>query len=185
MSKPITLKKLNYFRSLALVKRRKNSKTRASNSPKKKKKKTLRERMNAASLALFNRKDKGGNRICRNIFCARSPKDGYYCSLTCRKKFFKYYEDNYMWANVRYKIFKRDRYTCQICKQFYPISSLECDHINPIDLMKENGYKTLNLRAFDEYIYSEKNLRTLCKDCHKTVTKAFMENKRKTKNSKS
>jgi hypothetical protein len=52
LSKPITLKKLNYYRSLALVRRKKN-KTTAANTPKKKKKKTIRDRMNAASLGLF------------------------------------------------------------------------------------------------------------------------------------
>ena len=79
------------------------------------------------------------------------------------------------------KIFKRDKYTCKICKKFYTSSKLECDHIKPIDLLKEHGYKVLNLRAFDEYIYNEKNLRTLCKKCHLAKTNEYMSNRSKIK----
>ena len=105
--------------------------------------------MQQASMALFNRKDKAGNKICRNIFCSHYAKDGYYCSATCRKKFLKYYEENYIWQNVRYKIFKRDDFTCQICKRRELIVNLECDHIRPVSLRKEYGYKTLNLKIFN------------------------------------
>ena len=180
MTNPITIKRLNYYRLLAKAKAKKN-KSCAANTPKKKKKKTIRERMNAASLTLFNRKDKGGNKLCRNIFCSHYTKDGYYCSITCKKKFFAYYEDNYMWANIRLKVFKRDNFRCFKCKRFfqYKIGQLECDHIKPISMLKEYGYKTLNLKAFDEYIYNPQNLRTTCKECHKDITNAYMKEWRK------
>lgn len=178
MAKVITLKRLNYYKTLAILRSKRKTKTKSTVAkPKKTRKKTIRDRMQQASLALFTRKDKAGNKLCRNVFCPNYAKDGYYCSATCRKKFLKYYEENYIWQNVRYKIFKRDNFTCQICKKRSFIADLECDHIRPVSLMKEYGYKTLNLKAFDEYIYNEKNLRTLCKECHKGVTNTYMRNK--------
>lgn len=180
MAKVISLKRLNYYKTLAIAKARRKTKTKSTvKKPVKPRKRTIRDRMQAAPFNLFNRKDKAGNKLCRNIFCSNYAKDGYYCSATCKKKFLKYYEQNYMWANIRYKIFIRDKFTCQICKRYCLIEDLECDHIKPVSLMKEHGYKVLNLKTFDEYIYNEKNLRTLCKSCHKGVTNTYMRNKEK------
>lgn len=176
--KKITLEKLNYYKGLAITK----VQIKDRKVPVKRRKRTLRDRIQTAPLNLFNRKDTAGNRICRNIFCIKPPKDGYYCSVTCKKKFFDYYEKKYMWANVRLSIFKRDKYICVICRRFNVVKDLECDHIKPVSLMAYYGYTKVNLKAFDEYIYNEKNLRTLCKACHKNVTLTYMSNKEYIKN---
>ncbi|MCK6462850.1 MAG: HNH endonuclease [Candidatus Pacebacteria bacterium] len=56
--------------------------------------------------------------------------------------------------NWRKKIFKRDNFTCQICKQ--KGGKLEADHI-------------LAWADYPKERFKIKNGRTLCKDCHKTT----------------
>lgn len=56
----------------------------------------------------------------------------------------------------RARVFRRDRYTCQIC--FSVGGALEADHI------KQFAY-------FPKLRFKLSNGRTLCKDCHKIITK--------------
>lgn len=58
----------------------------------------------------------------------------------------------YMSNRIRFKVFKRDNFTCQYCGRIAPTVILEVDHINPIS----NGG--------DEYIT---NLITSCYDCNR------------------
>jgi 5-methylcytosine-specific restriction endonuclease McrA len=94
---------------------------------------------------------------------------------------------------VRSEIFKRDNYTCQICKRNYPYryrkrfarsKNLECHHIVPRSLYEQNGYRfdTLEnkIKATLEFFHNHNNLRTLCHDCHKSVTSKYRSNKSKT-----
>ena len=150
--------------------------------PRKYKKKTIRERIAYAPEHLFDRVDEGKNPLCRYPFCTNNTKNGLrFCSLNCRKNFTDYHQKNFIWHNVRYKIFKRDNFTCQICKAEKFIRGLECDHIKPVDLLTYYGYKTLNLKAFEEYIYNEENLRTLCIKCHKNVTGSYLSDRKSIK----
>ncbi|HEY7228711.1 MAG TPA: hypothetical protein VH481_11385, partial [Nitrososphaeraceae archaeon] len=55
---------------------------------------------------------------------------------------------------------------------------LECDHIVPRSLYKKLGYKFDSLenkvKTITEFLHNHNNLRTLCKGCHKKVTKEFL-----------
>jgi 5-methylcytosine-specific restriction endonuclease McrA len=119
----------------------------------------------------FDRFDKMGNTLCRNTGCQNLIKYPFrkYCSKECSKQF---------------------EYTCQICKKSYPYSYrkkfarsrlLECDHITPRSLYKKLGYKFDSLdnkvKTITEFLHNHNNLRTLCRDCHKGVTKEFLRSK--------
>ena len=54
------------------------------------------------------------------------------------------------WQRIRFFVFKRDRYTCQLCGR-PGLKHPHCDHIRPIGL---GGSSHPN------------NLRTLCEICH-------------------
>jgi len=54
---------------------------------------------------------------------------------------------------VRKDVLKKDRYRCSICKKRFRKKDLDVDHIIPVKI----GGK----------LFEKKNLRTLCKDCHK------------------
>ncbi len=128
-----------------------------------------------ASYLFFNRHDRAGREMCRNIECfelVRSPF-AHYCSWKCKKSFEKYHKMNFTWKGVRFKVFQRDHFKCVKCNSG---SRLECDHLRPIALMKEFGYTKMNLKTYKEYVYNMDNLRTLCYYCHKDVTKHFMNN---------
>ena len=56
------------------------------------------------------------------------------------------------WKEMRRKVFERDNYTCQKCYKKGGI--LHPDHIKP-------------KIAFPELVFEPKNVRTLCRDCHK------------------
>ena len=137
----------------------------------------------------FDKHDSGGNLLCRNIDCKNHPRSPYrkYCSKKCNKDFRRWYYHNFYWDRVRSDIFKRDNYTCQICKRNYPYryrrrfarsKKLECDHIVPRSLYEQNGYKfdTLEnkIRATLEFFHNHNNLRTLCHDCHRGVTSKYL-----------
>ena len=57
------------------------------------------------------------------------------------------------WSKLRWFVFKRDGYKCQICGRG---ANLVCHHIHPIGL---GGSSHPN------------NLQTLCKDCHDRIHK--------------
>ncbi|TLX66983.1 MAG: HNH endonuclease [Thaumarchaeota archaeon] len=138
----------------------------------------------------FDKFDSMGNSICRNTGCQNLVKYPFrkYCSKGCSKQFEKWYYHNFYWERVRSDIFKRDNYTCQICRKKYPYTyrkkfarskRLECDHIIPRSLYKELGFRFDSLdnkiKTITEFLHSHDNLRTLCKECHKGVTKEYLQ----------
>jgi len=138
----------------------------------------------------FDKFDSMGNSICRNTGCQNLVKYPFrkYCSKGCSKQFGKWYYHNFYWERVRSDIFKRDNYTCQICRKKYPYTyrkkfarskRLECDHIIPRSLYKELGFRFDSLdnkiKTITEFLHSHDNLRTLCKECRKGVTKEYLQ----------
>lgn len=128
-----------------------------------------------ASYSLFNRYDRAGRELCRNIECDNlSTGKLHYCSYQCKKKFYKYHRMNFTWQGVRFKVFIRDKWRCQLCN--VKTDRPQADHIRAVALMKEFGYKDMTLNTYKNYIYSLDNLRTLCTECHKKVTKDLIQN---------
>ena len=140
----------------------------------------------------FDKRDIEGNLLCRNIGCVNHPELPYrrYCSKKCNREFRRWYYNNFYWDNIRLKIFKRDKYTCQICKIDYSYRrrrwfnrhrNLECDHIVPKSLFEQRGYKfdTLEnkVKATLEFFHNPSNLRTLCYHCHRRVTAGYLRAK--------
>src|ERR671935_28866 len=100
----------------------------------------------------FDRYDSHGRLLCRNSSCNSYPSHPYrkYCSKSCSQYFEHWYYHNFYWDRIRSDIFKRDNYTCQICKRRFPYvyrrklarsNKLECDHIIPRSLYKQHGYE--------------------------------------------
>lgn len=138
----------------------------------------------------LNRYGDGGAPLCRNTNCPNKPARpySYYCSEFCSKTFERWYLDNFFWNNVRFNIFKRDNYQCQLCHQTFPKQTfwdsyeyMDCDHIIPRAEWKKLGYiidepKEL-IRAYLEFFHNPNNLRSLCKACHKKVTAEYTRKK--------
>ena len=88
-------------------------------------------------------------------FCARCgkplpPRRRVWCSDECRD----WWWNTFYWSAVRYRILKRDHYTCQICGK--ELSESDCNeltvhHIRPWCIYKDN---------------SDDNMITVCKACH-------------------
>jgi 5-methylcytosine-specific restriction endonuclease McrA len=93
-------------------------------------------------------------KLCRN--CSNLIPKGFrhYCSHKCRREF----QRNHTWDMVREDVLARDGYRCTICRGR---RNLQVDHMIPLQM---------GANPFDK-----KNLRTLCKECHKAKTK--MENR--------
>lgn len=128
-----------------------------------------------ASYSLFNRYDRAGREKCRNIECTNLATGKlHYCSWKCKKIFYAYHRKNFTWQGVKFQVFVRDKFTCQLCN--IKANRIECDHIRAIALMREFGYNDMTLKTYRDYIYNLDNLRTLCYDCHKAVTKDLVEN---------
>jgi len=140
----------------------------------------------------FDKYDDNGKLLCRNPSCNSYPKLPYkkYCSKTCNKEFEHWYYHNFYWDRIRSDIFKRDNYSCQICKRRFPYTyrrrfarsnKLECDHIVPRSLYKQLGYQfdTLEnkINVILEFFHNPDNLRTLCYTCHKSVTTKYIATK--------
>jgi 5-methylcytosine-specific restriction endonuclease McrA len=138
----------------------------------------------------FDKYDSLGRLLCRNTNCNNYPRSPYrkYCSRKCNKDFERWYYHNFFWDRVRSDIFKRDNYTCQICKRKYPYTyrkkfarsgKLQCDHIVPRSLYEQKGYKydTLDskIKTTLEFLHNHNNLRTLCYNCHKQVTAKYRQ----------
>ncbi|MEK6959655.1 MAG: HNH endonuclease signature motif containing protein [Nanoarchaeota archaeon] len=100
-----------------------------------------------------DRFDLDGRKVCRN--CENLVPDGrrHYCSDSCGYSFFV----DHHWPTVRKEVLRRDGRRCSICEKRYPYSQLDVDHIISLNMGGE---------AFDK-----KNLRTLCKECHKAKTR--------------
>lgn len=140
----------------------------------------------------FDKYDNKGNTMCRNTGCFKliTPPFRKYCSKECNRQFERWYYHNFYWERVRSDVFKRDNFTCQICKikynytyrkKFARSKVLECDHIIPKSCYKQLGYKfnTLEekIRTVTEFFHNHNNLRTLCKGCHKKVTIEYLKTK--------
>ncbi|PIN75980.1 hypothetical protein COV18_00980 [Candidatus Woesearchaeota archaeon CG10_big_fil_rev_8_21_14_0_10_37_12] len=94
-----------------------------------------------------------GKRVCRNCDVFVSVGRRHYCSDDCMLEF----NQNHDWYFIRKAILKRDKYKCSICLKRSKRSNLDVDHIIPV----RKGIDPFN----------KKNLRLLCKDCHKAKTK--------------
>jgi 5-methylcytosine-specific restriction endonuclease McrA len=140
----------------------------------------------------FDKYDEKGRLLCRNFNCTNYPILPYkkYCSKGCNKDFRRWYYHNFFWERVRSDVFKRDKYTCQLCKRqflysyrkkFVRASNLECDHIIPRSMYQQLGYKydTLEqkVRVTLELFHNHSNLRTVCTNCHKKLTSMYLSNK--------
>ena len=79
-----------------------------------------------------------------------------YCSRDCERAYWA----NFNWGTLRQWAFRRDNWTCQICRDRNEHNlrrpHLEADHIIPI---ADGG---------DEW--DKTNIRTLCEPCHKRIT---------------
>ncbi len=138
----------------------------------------------------FDKYDNKGNVMCRNTGCMNLIRSPFrrYCSKKCNKEFERWYYHNFYWQRVRSDIFRRDDYTCQLCKTKFPYTyrrkfarsgKLECDHIIPRSHYKQLGYRfdTLDekIRTVTEFFHNHDNLRTLCKECHKQITVDYLK----------
>jgi len=97
-------------------------------------------------------------RNARCVECARALPNHRtpYCSRTCQWKF----HGHYFWDSARSYVMLRDRYRCQICGTRHRARELDVDHIVEI----ARGGAALE--------YS--NLQTVCRQCHRAKTRAFM-----------
>ena len=97
--------------------------------------------------------DSLGNKLCRN--CDNLVLQGrrHYCSTECMDEFNR----NNTWHFVRKDVLRRDRYRCSICERRFRKRELDVDHIIPVKMGGD--------------LFDKKNLRTLCKECHKAKSK--------------
>lgn len=79
----------------------------------------------------------------------------------------------YQYRKWRTTIFKRDNYTCQLCKKRG--GTLHADHIKSfVSILKENKIETIAQALKCAELWDTKNGRLLCIDCHrKTLTWGF------------
>jgi len=101
--------------------------------------------------------DSSGNKLCRNCDEQTAKGRRHYCSKVCMDEFNR----NNLWYFVRKDILRRDGYRCSICKKRYRKAELDVDHIIPIQM----GGK----------LFEKVNLRTLCKECHRSKSKLDSE----------
>ncbi len=104
-----------------------------------------------------DRFDKSGNKLCRNCDETIGKGRRHYCSKNCMAKFNR---DN-TWFFVRMDVLRRDKFRCSICEKRFAKKKLDVDHIIPVQM----GGK----------LFDKKNLRTLCKECHKMKSKLDSE----------
>ena len=99
-----------------------------------------------------DRFDPDGSKLCRNCDNPVARKRRHYCSEECMEEFNR----NNSWFWVRKDILRRDRYKCSICRKRFRKKDLHVDHIIPVNLGGQ--------------LFDKKNLRTLCRECHKEKT---------------
>jgi 5-methylcytosine-specific restriction enzyme A len=92
---------------------------------------------------------RSGQKICRNCDKVTAAGRRHYCSKTCMDEFNR----NNSWYFVRKDVLRRDNYRCGICKKRFRKVQLDVDHIIPLQMGGQ--------------LFDKRNLRTLCKDCHK------------------
>ena len=90
-----------------------------------------------------------GDKLCRNCNNLIAPGRKHYCSTKCMNEFNR----NNSWFFVRKDVLRRDEYTCSICDGKFRKGMLDVDHIIPVQMGGQ--------------LFDKKNLRTLCKMCHK------------------
>src|SRR6476469_10216528 len=144
---------------------------------------------NIVYIGEFDKYDITRKAKCRNTGCNNliRPPFRKYCSIKSNRQFERWYYHNFYWDRVRSDIFKRDNYTCQICSKRYPYTfrkkfarsrGLECDHIVPRSLYEKLGYRFDSLenkvKTIIEFLHNHDKLRTLCRECHKKVTKEYL-----------
>jgi 5-methylcytosine-specific restriction endonuclease McrA len=100
-----------------------------------------------------DRFDNSGNKLCRNCDSQVAPGRRHYCSADCMNEFVR----NHLWSFVRIDVLRRDNYRCSICGKRFRKSQLDVDHIIPVRMGGD--------------LYDKKNLRTLCKECHKSKSR--------------
>ncbi len=100
-----------------------------------------------------DRFDKDGNRLCRNCDNTVAQNRRHYCSRECMEEFNR----NHSWLFVRKDVLKRDRYKCSICNKRFRKRDLDVDHIIPLRMGGQ--------------LFDKKNLRTLCRECHRAKTR--------------
>ena len=101
--------------------------------------------------------DSFGNKLCRNCDKLIAERRRHYCSQNCMAEFNR----NNSWYFVRKDVLRRDNYRCSICEKRFRKAELNVDHIIPIQM----GGK----------FFEKANLRTLCKECHKSKSKLDSE----------
>jgi len=102
---------------------------------------------------------------CGNDLIGRKRK---YCNEDCDLSFWQIYKGEFVWSEIRNKIFNRDDFTCQKCKTKYDPnvlgddawSKLECHHI---------------IARVEGGTHKDENLVTLCKECHKKETRKLTQ----------
>ncbi|HTS32740.1 MAG TPA: HNH endonuclease signature motif containing protein [Thermoplasmata archaeon] len=92
----------------------------------------------------------------RALLTHRTP----YCSRRCQWQF----HGHFFWDSARSYVMLRDRYTCRICGHRRRARELDVDHIVEI----ARGGAALE--------YS--NLQTVCRQCHRAKTKAYLASAR-------
>ena len=109
--------------------------------------------MRYPTISSYKNSTLNGKTICRN--CSNPIPPGFinYCSHDCRHEF----TQNHWWPLVREDILRKNKYRCNICHKRKPKRVLDIDHIIPV--------------AQGIEVFNKKNLRTLCRDCHKAKTK--------------
>lgn len=102
------------------------------------------------------------NLQCRDCGGDLTGRRTRFCSKECGNSFWNRRD----WRAIRRAAFKRDNWTCQKCgTRYWPAfrGKLEGDHIVPV---ADGG---------DEFDLD--NVRTLCVECHKAVTRAWRRNR--------
>jgi 5-methylcytosine-specific restriction endonuclease McrA len=123
-------------------------------------------RILALSAAWFSdgaRRRADARRDARCVECHRplASRRTPYCSRRCRWMF----HGHYFWDSARSYVMLRDRYTCRICGTRRRARELDVDHIVEI----ARGGAALE--------YS--NLQTVCRECHRAKTRAFLHQSRR------
>jgi len=104
-----------------------------------------------------DRFDSQGNKLCRNCEKRVAANRKHYCSEECMEEFNR----NNSWFWVRKDVLRRDKWTCAICNKRFKKKELDVDHIIPVQMGGQ--------------LFDKRNLRTLCKECHKAKTKLDRE----------
>ncbi len=122
-------------------------------------------RILALSAAWFSdgaRRRADARRSARCVECHRALPNHRtpYCSRRCQWMF----HGHYFWDSARSYVLLRDRYTCRICGRRRRARELDVDHIIEI----ARGGAALEFS----------NLQTVCRECHRQKTRAFLRHSR-------